>query len=194
VILDDGFQNPGITKDGAILMVDAGAGFGNGRVIPAGPLREPVAEGLARADLVVLVGDPEDRQKVRTTWPDLAGIETVGAEMKPRQTGMVLEGDPVYAFAGIGRPEKFFDTLRGMGARLVGTRSFPDHHPYNPAIIRRLIREALAANAMLVTTEKDAVRLPRAFRQDVMTVQVFLDPEDWGPIDALVHKISAETP
>ncbi|MEM6663901.1 MAG: tetraacyldisaccharide 4'-kinase [Pseudomonadota bacterium] len=189
ILLDDGFQNPGLRKDGAILMIDAGVGFGNGRIIPAGPLREPVGEGLSRADLVVLVGQPDARENCLSSWPQLAKIKVVGAELVPRQSGMVLEGDPVFAFAGIGRPEKFFYTLRHMCAQLVGTRTFPDHHPYSPAIIRRLIRDAMASNAMLVTTEKDAVRLPQMFRRDVMTVQVVLEPEDWSSIDALVQTI-----
>ena len=107
---------------------------------------------------------------------------------------MILPGDPVFAFAGIGYPEKFFTTLRSMGARLVGTRAFPDHHRYQPAILRRMIADAHASNAMLITTEKDAVRLPPEFRREVMTLQVRLEPDDWAPVDALIDRLLAGRP
>ena len=186
ILLDDGFQNPHLTKDASILMVDAAVGFGNCRVIPAGPLREPIKPGLARADLIVLAGADQDRSKALQTWPDLASRPYVEAEFVPLDTGMIMPGDPVFAFAGIGYPEKFFSTLRAMGADLVGTRSFPDHHRYPPAILRRMIVDAHARNAMLVTTEKDAVRLPPSFRREVMTLQVRLQPSDWAPVDRLI--------
>jgi tetraacyldisaccharide 4'-kinase len=189
VLLDDGFQNPHVAKDRSILMVDAVQGFGNGRLVPAGPLREPVKRGLERADLVVLVGPPEARAAAPGRWPALAGARVLGAELRPLETGLPIRGEAVMAFAGIARPEKFFETLRGMGARLVATRSFPDHHPYRPAMLRRLIAEARRAGAMLLTTEKDAVRLPPEFRSEVMTVQVRLEPEDWAPIDALIREV-----
>lgn len=191
VILDDGFQNPYLVKDASILMVDAVAGFGNGRVIPAGPLREPVASGLARSDLVVLVGHPDARRRALSVWPELAATQRVEASLVPLDTGMIMQGDPVFAFAGIGYPEKFFATLRAMGAHLVGTRAFPDHYRYDPAILRRMISDARARNAMLVTTEKDAVRLPPAFRGEVMTLMVRLEPEDWSRIDAMIDRLLA---
>ncbi len=189
VLLDDGLQNPHVVKDRTIVMVDAVQGFGNGRLVPAGPLREPVARGLARADLVVLVGAAEARSQALRRWPALGGARLLGAEIRPVETGLPIAGEPVIAFAGIGRPEKFFETLRGMGARLVAARGFPDHHVYRPAVLRRLLAEARREGAMLVTTEKDAVRLPPEFRREVMTVQVRLEPEDWGPIDALVRGV-----
>lgn len=186
VLLDDGLQNPHVAKDRTIVMVDAVQGFGNGRVIPAGPLREPVGRGLARADLVVLVGSHKARAAAPVRWPVLAGAPVLGAELHPVETGLPVAGEPVVAFAGIGRPEKFFETLRGMGARLVAARGFPDHHAYRPAVLRRLLAEARRAGAILVTTEKDAVRLPADLRREVLTVQVRLEPEEWWPIDALV--------
>jgi tetraacyldisaccharide 4'-kinase len=187
VLLDDGLQNPRVFKDRAIVMVDAVQGFGNGRLVPAGPLREPIARGLARADLVVLVGPAGARAAAPARWPALGAAPLLGAELRPVETGLALAGEPVLAFAGIARPEKFFETLEGMGARLVVRRGFPDHHAYRPRMLRRLLDEARRAGAMLVTTEKDAVRLPPEFRREVMTVQVRLVPEDWAPIDALVR-------
>lgn len=189
VLMDDGLQNPTVAKDAAIVMVDAGQGFGNGRLIPAGPLREPVEEGLARADLVVLVGAPAARGAAKDAWPVLEEAKVLSAELTPLQTGLPLEDERVIAFAGIGRPEKFFRTLRQMGAIVERTRSFPDHYVYPPAILRRLINEARETGALLVTTEKDAVRLPPALRAEVLTVQVRLDFKDWSPIDNLVERL-----
>lgn len=186
VLLDDGLQNPHVPKDRSIVMVDAVDGFGNGRLIPAGPLREPVKRGLARADLVVLVGGTEQRQAALTRWPELQEATLAEAELRPLPTGLPLQGEPVVAFAGIARPEKFFETLRSMGAELIGTHPFPDHHAYRPRLLRRLLTEARAADAMLVTTEKDAVRLPPEMRREVMTVQVRLELADWSMVDALI--------
>ena len=189
ILLDDGFQNPGLVKDASILMVDAGAGFGNGRVIPAGPLREPVAVGLKRADLVVLIGSADEVSKVQSDWPALDACPNIPARLEPVPTGLPMANEPVIAFAGIGRPEKFFNTLRGMGADLIATHAFPDHHAYAPQIIRRLIGEARGRDAMLVTTEKDAVRLPASLRSEVMTIQVNLEIGDWSPIDAMIRRV-----
>ncbi|MFQ5567578.1 MAG: tetraacyldisaccharide 4'-kinase [Paracoccaceae bacterium] len=187
VLMDDGFQNPYVIKDGSILMVDAGPGFGNARLIPAGPLREPAADGLARADVVVLVGTEAERRAAAGRWPALAGA--VAARLRPRRTGLSLAGERVLAFAGIGRPGKFFATLRAMGAEIVEAVAFADHCAYPPAVLRRLRRRALAEGAMLVTTEKDAVRLPSEFRPEVVVVQVYLEPDDWAPIDQVFAQL-----
>lgn len=189
VILDDGFQNPGLVKDASIVMVDAGQGFGNGRLMPAGPLRETVAEGLGRADLVVLVGDVRAREGLLQAWPVLRERPVLGASLVPQKTGLSLENVRVIAFAGIGRPEKFFDTVRDMGAVISTTHGFADHQVYDRKILQRLVREARDTNAILVTTEKDAVRLPQSFRDQAFTIPIRLEPEDWGPIDALVDQI-----
>jgi tetraacyldisaccharide 4'-kinase len=190
--MDDGFQNPTVALDAAILMVDAGQGFGNGRLVPAGPLREPVGTGMARADLTVLVGSPAERDAVTLLWPALA--QAVPARFVPRETGLSLAGEKVVAFAGIGRPQKFFATLREMGADVVGAVPFADHCAFAPAVLRRLQRSARTAGAMLVTTEKDAARLPPAFRPEVVVVQVVLELENWGPIDRTLALIEQELP
>jgi tetraacyldisaccharide 4'-kinase len=189
VLLDDGFQNPALVKDLSILVVDGETGFGNGFCIPAGPLREPVAEGLARADLVLAVGG--DPAPVRTACP---GVPVVPARIVPRPTGMPWTGQRVVAFAGIGRPEKFFATLRGLGAELVAAHPLPDHAPLSPRLLARLVREAKAADAMLVTTDKDAVRLPRSFVGKAMPVPVMLEPADWPVLDAALDAVIQRTP
>jgi tetraacyldisaccharide 4'-kinase len=186
VVMDDGFQNPGLAKDLSLVVVDAAQGFGNGRLIPAGPLRERVADGLARADAVVLIGSDTDAGAAMARWPDLATRPVLRARLEPLATGLPLDGADVVAFAGIGRPEKLFATLRACGARLVAAHGFPDHAPYPVPILRRLVAEARAADAMLVTTEKDAVRLPPAFRREVIALPVRLRWADPAALDRLL--------
>lgn len=156
IVLDDGHQNPSVEKDLTLIVVDAGYGFGNGRVIPAGPLRESVAAGMARADAVVLIGDSAQ------PWPEtFHGKPVLSASLQPRFSGISLEGARVFAFAGIGRPEKFFETVRAQGATIIDSETFPDHHTYSRPIIDRLMARAEAQDLMMVTTEKDAVKLPQ---------------------------------
>lgn len=187
ILLDDGFQNPSLVKDLSLVMVDAALGFGNGRLLPAGPLREPVARGLARADLVVLVGDDAACAAARTRWPQLAPALT--ARIAPLPTGLDLAGQPVLAFAGIARPGKFFATLRTLGADLVGAEPFADHAPYGAAVLARLRARARAAGAMLVTTEKDAARLPPDFLAEVVVLPIALTPTTWAPIDQALARL-----
>jgi tetraacyldisaccharide 4'-kinase len=189
-VLDDGFQNPRLAKDLSLLVVDAGAGFGNGRVIPAGPLREPVADGLARAAAVALIGEDAEAARTLAAWPALGALPVLRARLRPLPTGLPLAGERVVAFAGIGRPEKFFDTLRALGARLAAAHAFADHAPYAPRVLRRMAAEARAADALLVTTEKDAVRLPAAFRPQVMAVPVRLVFDDPAAVAALLDRVA----
>jgi tetraacyldisaccharide 4'-kinase len=189
VLMDDGLQNPSLAKDLSIVVVDAGFGFGNGRVMPAGPLREPVADGLARADLLLAIGGEPERTAFAAAWPAARALPGLAGRLEPLQTGMDWRGLRAIAFAGIGRPEKFFATLRGLGADLVAARSFPDHARYHPRLLARLAAEAAAASAQLVTTEKDAVRLPPAFRRSVLVLPVRLALDDPGQLDAALARI-----
>lgn len=189
IVMDDGFQNPGLAKDLSVIVVDAGFGFGNGRVIPAGPLREPAPGGLARADLLLALGEAEERATLDGRWPATTALPRLDGRLAPLETGMDWAGLRAFAFAGIGRPGKFFATLRGLGAEIVGRRDFADHAAYAPAILARLEGEARALGAQLVTTEKDAVRLPPAFRRQVLVVPVRLEVGDWGPMDAAFGRL-----
>jgi tetraacyldisaccharide 4'-kinase len=172
IVMDDGHQNFALKKDLSIVVVDAETGFGNGRVLPAGPLREPVRQGIARADAVVLVGD---------------GLSPLQGYRGPVMHAHVLPAislpadTRVIAFAGIGRPAKFFSTLRAAGAELVECHTFGDHHPYTPEEIFRLKAKASGAGAVLMTTEKDLVRLNERDRAGVQALPiraVFDEPEE----------------
>jgi tetraacyldisaccharide 4'-kinase len=192
ILLDDGFQNGALAHDLSLIVVDAHIGFGNGRVIPAGPLREPVAAGLARADLVLSIGDAAAQARFAARWGDRIIIPHVTGRLEPLPTGLPLKGLPVLAFAGIGHPEKFFLTLKAMGADIRATHALSDHQPLSDALMTRMLREARAIGAQVVTTEKDAVRLAPALRSQVMTVPVRLRLEDWAPVDAALERVLAE--
>ncbi len=184
VALDDGFQNPGIAKNLSLVVVDADYGFGNGRVIPAGPLRESLARGLARADAVVLLG--AEAQPGCLESPAIGrALPVLRAVLRP-VAGERLAGARLLAFAGIGRPDKFFTTLRILGAELVGTRSFPDHHPFRAGEIDRLLRAAEQAQARLITTAKDIVRVPVAMRAAIDVLEVEIDWRDPEALDDLI--------
>ncbi|MEO0761589.1 MAG: tetraacyldisaccharide 4'-kinase, partial [Pseudomonadota bacterium] len=191
IVMDDGLQIPGLHHDAAIVMIDAGQGLGNGRLIPAGPLREPARPRLATAALTVLVGEAPARARALATWAPIAAADPAAARLVPRPTGLALDRVRVVAFAGIGRPEKFFATLEAMGARLARTEAFPDHHVYPDAVIRRLVAEARGLNALLVTTEKDAVRLAPGLRREVVVVPVALELEAPGRLEAVLDRLMA---
>lgn len=188
VLLDDGFQSPSVVKDLSILVVDAALGFGNERCLPAGPLREPVPTGLARSDLILAIGNAAAQTSFRTRWPALSKPLLQG-ELTPLKMGMDWHGARVIAFAGIGNPAKFFATLRAEGANILRQVPLDDHQPLSAALLKRLEFDALTKSAQLVTTEKDAVRLPQRFRTEVLTLAVRLRLPDWTLLDAALAKL-----
>jgi tetraacyldisaccharide 4'-kinase len=189
VLLDDGFQNPAIAKTLSLLVVDAGYGFGNGRVIPAGPLRESLARGLARADAVVLL-EAETQPRCLEALGIDGALPVLHAVLRP-VGGERFAGERLLAFAGIGRPEKFFATLRALGVELVDTRSFPDHHPFRADEMDQLLRAAERAQARPITTAKDIVRVPPRMRAAIEVLEVEIR---WADPAALVELIGSVVP
>ena len=161
LIGDDGLQSRAIEPTLAIAVVDAQTGVGNALCVPAGPLRAPLANQIAHIDALVLIGSGEAGESV-AAQVEARDKPCFYADLEPTPSARSLAGERVIAFAGLGRPEKFFQMLESVGARVIATRSFADHHAYKPRDIARLQARARAQRAMLVTTEKDFVRLPPA--------------------------------
>lgn len=189
IVMDDGFQNGSIAKDLSLVVADGAYGFGNGRVMPAGPCREPPEVGLERADALVVIG--EDRRGL-AALAQTCGVPLLRARLLPGPEGEEFRGRKVVAFAGIGRPEKFFASLKQCGARLTATHSFPDHHPYVRADIEALLAEAEDNEAIPVSTAKDVVRLPADLRHRVRTLSVVLDWEDPALLTPLLDRIGVK--
>ncbi|MFQ5972969.1 MAG: tetraacyldisaccharide 4'-kinase [Alphaproteobacteria bacterium] len=183
IIMDDGFQNPRLGKDVSLLVIDGESGLGNGRVMPAGPLREPLDRALTRADAVVLMG--RDRHGLRRALAPR--LPVLGARLAPTAEGETLAGMRVLAFAGIGRPAKFFETLAELGCAVVARHAFPDHHRYRPDEIMRLCEDADVLDALPVTTAKDLVRLPPEARPMVRVLPV---TAEWEDTDAVVDLLA----
>ncbi|MGI9433532.1 MAG: tetraacyldisaccharide 4'-kinase [Geminicoccaceae bacterium] len=184
VIMDDGLQNPYLAHDLALVVVDGQQGFGNGRLMPAGPLRESVAPGLARVQGLIRIGP--DQACIAGYLPsDLPVLE---AELRPAANCPDLKGQRVLAFAGIGRPEKFYKTLRDLGANLVATSSFADHYPYKAADIERLLAQARQVDACCITTEKDYVKIPLTLRNNVKKVPIMLNFKAPDILDGLLSR------
>jgi tetraacyldisaccharide 4'-kinase len=190
LLMDDGLQNPTLHKTGSLLVIDGRTGFGNGRVLPAGPLREPVAAAAARCHAAVLIG-PDATHAVGRLPPTLPVLR---ADLVQDKSIAALAGRKVLAFAGIALPEKFFEPLRQAGAILVAARPFPDHHPYTTQELDQLLHDAAHRLAIPVTTPKDAVRLPPATRAQVTVVGVGLEWYEPAQIDRLLEKMIAADP
>ena len=179
LVMDDGLQNPGLSGRHAALIIDGGSGFGNARLFPAGPLREPAATAAARCDLAILIG--ADAHNALAALPPT--LPVLRARLLP--TGAeAIAGRRVHAFAGIARPEKFFASLTAAGAVLAGTSAFADHHRYSAAELNRLLNTAARQGAILTTTPKDAIRLPPDVRQQISVVGVALHWEHPAAIES----------
>jgi tetraacyldisaccharide 4'-kinase len=189
ILMDDGFQSPAVRASLALVVVDAARGFGNGRCIPAGPLREPVAVGLKRADLVLSIGEEAAQARFDAAWGSMFKVPRLRGHLSPLAMGMDWAGTRVLAFAGIADPDRFFATLRSLGAVLVRGEALADHASLSDTLMRRLEAEAGAAGAQLVTTEKDAARLSAEWRTKVLTLVVRLEVADWDPLDRALARL-----
>jgi tetraacyldisaccharide 4'-kinase len=177
ILMDDGFQNPSVVKDASLIVIDSERGIGNGQVFPAGPLRAPLPPQLARTDALIVVGSGSAAGQVAAEIA-AQGKPVLSAHLKPDEAQVAqLRGKRVLAFAGIGDPARFFNTLRASGIDVAGQRAFADHHPYSQAEIESLIAEAKRDGLILVTTEKDLARL-RDRAQQIVPFRVTLEFDD----------------
>ncbi len=188
IIMDDGFQNPTLAKDLSIVVVDPAFGVGNGKVFPAGPLRERLADGLARADAIVMLRAPGGTE-IETDNAWLKGFTK--PILQARLEAVQPASGKYVAFAGLARPEKFFDTLIALGVALEDMVPYPDHHPYSDDNLEFLQRLADERGAELITTEKDAARLSPEWRARVAVLPVTARFEDEAALDALLAPIRA---
>jgi len=173
LVLDDGLQNPSLHKDFSFLVIDGASGFGNGCLLPAGPLREPIEAAAARSQAALMIGD--DVTCAQSQLP--AALPVLRADLIPEASISDFSDQKILAFAGIGRPEKFFSMLRTSGLKLCATRSFPDHHTFSARDLADLQTTAAVHNAILLCTPKDFVRLPKNFPARQIGVALrFRDP------------------
>lgn len=180
IIMDDGHQNFSLCKDLSFVVVDTDVGFGNERMLPAGPLREPVAQGLGRADAIIANG--------AGACPLSTMLPTIRAKIVPTSS-KAWTGQRVFAFAGIGRPERFFATLADLNATVIGTEIYGDHHVYTRSEIARLKARAQNENAVLVTTEKDFVRLSPHDREGIEQLCVRAEFDDRESLACLLDRL-----
>ncbi|MBO6755238.1 MAG: tetraacyldisaccharide 4'-kinase [Roseibium sp.] len=192
LLMDDGFQNPSLKKDLAFALVDAATGVGNGLCLPAGPLRAPLADQIVKTDVLVIVGTGGQADEV-VHLAARKGLPILHAELVP---GLHedLKDTPLHAFAGIGRPEKFFRMLEDLGLNVARTSSFPDHHAFTEEDAKRLLQQSETDGHVLVTTEKDMARIASApeevFRwleNRSATLLVAMNVSETGRLLSLVH-------
>lgn len=180
IIMDDGFQNNTLHKDLSFLVVDAVTPFGNGSTFPSGPLREPIEKALKRTDGVISINGEV-----------ALGTTTFNASIKPKTDNIDRQKNYV-AFAGLGRPEKFLNTLETLGVNITSWHEFADHHPYTNEELDALIKEADDCNASLITTEKDLMRVPNSYKEKIQALPIELSFSDEGALVSLIKtKVSA---
>jgi len=186
ILMDDGHQNFSLAKDYSLVVIDRAYGFGSGRILPAGPLREPVAEGLSRANAIILLasGDHVETTNWRQPVKD-TGLPVIRASLEPGIEAEQIVGQKVVAFAGIGRPEKFFATLENLKCEIIEKRSFADHHVYSEDEIMKLVELAASQGARPVTTSKDHVRLPPEARPMITEIPVSITFENIRTLNEL---------
>ncbi|WP_417666688.1 tetraacyldisaccharide 4'-kinase [Roseibium sp.] len=185
LIMDDGFQNPALGKDLTIVLVDAATGLGNGLCLPAGPLRAPMSRQIVKTDLLVVVGSGDGADEA-VHLAGRRGLPILHAHVEPEIQDELKER-PLLAYAGIGRPEKFFKTMSDAGLDVAVSRSFPDHHPFTESEAQALLQQAEAEGLQLVTTAKDMARLETSrheifrwlsARSEVLDITMKIDDEE----------------
>jgi tetraacyldisaccharide 4'-kinase len=173
IIMDDGLQNNSLFKDISLLIIDGFSGLGNGHLLPAGPLREPLQAALSKVKAIVIIGG--DRTNIRNILPSTMAI--FQAYLMP-ENYQHLVSQKVIAFAAIGQPQKFFHSLKEINCLIVAQHEFPDHYQYLQNDLERLIAQAEAEQALLVTTTKDLVKIPKIFHQKIHVLSVSIVVQD----------------
>lgn len=183
IVLDDGMQCNSLVRDLTILVIDGKIGFGNNFMIPAGPMREPLAIGLKKADLVVLIGEANENLMQK-----LSGKKIIRAKVLPKNLAE-FSGKKLVAFCGLAYPQKFYDLLENQGLEVIEKRSFADHFHYQISDLEDLYRLAEEKDATLVTTRKDWVKFPKAFQEKISHLDVELTFEDSALLKKELKKI-----
>lgn len=175
IIMDDGFQNPLLYKDISLLVIDGTFGLGNEFCIPAGPLREYVSLGIKRSQAIIIIG--EDRFNLRQRFSHLPVFQGVITPLTPSESS-----SNIIAFAGIGRPEKFYQSLQDCGLNVIKTIDFPDHHFYQEEELRQIITTAEQNKAVVYTTSKDFVKIPSHLQPNFKVLEISIK---WDDAEAL---------
>lgn len=190
VVLLAGGDDAARLADFSLLAIDAQQGLGNGLPWPAGPLQDSASSCLARADAVLFAGGSDAAPTLLAArWPVLDKLPSVTGRMQVLETGMPWAGLRVLAFSGLVAPEAFFASLRALRVDLVRAEALDPRRPLSPALMKRLEIEAKARAAQLVTTEKDAARLPPGFRPKVLALPLRLVVEDWAALDVALAPV-----
>ena len=179
--MDDGFQNPSLKKDLSFLVFDGGSGIGNAFPLPAGPLRENFAEGIKRADAAIIIG--EDKTNLRNKLKNLPVFNAKICSQSPQ-----LKNKSVIAFAGIGRPQKFYDSLRQEKVKILQTIDFPDHHFYSEDELQNLLKIAKEKDAELITTSKDWVKIPPRLQPHFKVLEIYIEWENSQALTDFIQK------
>lgn len=173
IVMDDGFQNPKLKKDLSLIVIDGGFGFGNGLTFPSGPLREPIEKGTKRAHGAVIINRQKD-----TDLSALGTFKQFDGTIKLLNKGGPDEGKKVIAFAGIARPEKFFNTLEGNDYKIHAHYSFPDHHIYKRDELENIVSQAKQEKISVITTEKDWIRLSEKWKSEISYLKISVELDD----------------
>ncbi len=181
IIMDDGFQNPTLFKDKSFLVIDGGVGLGNMLPIPAGPMREFFNQGIKRADAVIILG--EDKHNIKEKFANLPIFYGEVVPIKPETTK-----SQAIAFAGIGRPEKFYQSLKDCGINLINTFDFPDHHFYTRNELNELVQKAQTLDADLFTTAKDMVKIPADLKSKFKVLDIEVKWQDEAALKQFLLK------
>ena len=181
IVMDDGFQNPVLYKDISFLVFDGEFGIGNGFGVPAGPMRESFSQGLKRAQAVIIIG--EDKHNIATKLSALPVFyaKVVNEPINPQHKKAI-------AFAGIGRPQKFYNSLKQCGVEIVETIDFPDHHQYSKDELENLILRAKEKKAQLYTTTKDYVKIPQELRPHFNVLQIKIKWQDEKSLETFLKE------